>query len=669
MISETNAVRAGDFLTISRDELDRARERISQPQWQVAAGALRNKAEALLAADRRLPACDAAWYDADPGRPFTETYPQWHAYNDPAAALAEDVGVLLRAGRVFDDDRYLERARQWALHLAWHHKFHVEHYDAGMDYARLVLGFVEAYTVLHDRFSEAEHAQYRRQLEAVGEAIWRGTEQWLSDPVLTPMAYNNHLIFHHKGTLMLGLVLGRSEWVDAALDGVRGFGEMLVGSTVDDGLCYESSTHYHFATHGALVAVAEVVRHCPALGRDLYRQRYADGRNLKQMFDAPLGLLLPNGELPPVGDCYAHRRPLWVSHDGLYEIGFAVYGDPRYAWLLGQAGARSSAEALLVGRDALEPAEAPLGRSRVWAEHGYALLASRCGRGYWDGSPVVAFLAGDASGVHHHNDTLSLQVFAGGRLWAEDIESRAVEPHGFSAHIQKAFNRTMLAHNTVVIDEQDQQKLDAALPVVMFRDLPNCRSVTMADDLGRVAPGVRMRRHVAVTPDYCLDVFEAAGDAEHTCDWLVHPRSGGATDVDAAWHEVSLPDREPYSVLSDVQATDVDAAGVDLRWSQGDAQCLVSISAGQGATLYRGLWPELSDASTGRREMFMLRVRCCRARFVALYQAAEAGRRWRVTSSAWVDNGEWIEVQVTVTDGNATRSHVFRSAERRTPAG
>jgi Heparinase II/III-like protein len=669
MISETYAVRAGDFLTISRDELDRARERVAQPQWQAAAGALRDKAEALLAADRQMPACDCGWYDADPGRPFAETYTQWHTYNDPAATLAVDVGVLLRAGRVFDDERYLDRARTWALHLAWHHRFHVEHYDAGMDYAKLVPGFVEAYTVLHDRFNEAEHAQYLRQLEAVGEAICRCREQWLSDPILTPMAYNNHLIFHHKGTLMLGLVLGRSEWVEGALDGTRGFGEMVVGATVDDGLCYESSTHYHFATHGALVAVAEVVRHCPALGRDLYRQTYADGRNLKQMFDAPLGLLLPNGELPPVGDCYANRQPLWAGHDGLYEIGFAVYGDPRYAWLLGQVGSRGSVPALLVGRDELEPAEAPLGRSRVWAEHGYALLTSRCGRGYWDGAGVVAFLAGDASGVHHHNDSLSLQVFAGGQLWTEDIESHAVEQHGFSARIQKAFNRTMLAHNTVVIDEQDQQKLDAALPVTMFRDLPNCRSVTMADDVGRVAPGVRMRRHVAVTPDYCLDVFEACGDGEYTCDWLVHPRADGPAEGGAAWHEAALPDREPYSVLSDVQATDVDAEGVALAWSQGDARCLVSVSAAQAATLYRGRWPELSDASTGHREMFMLRVRSCRARFVALYQAAGPDRRWRVTSREWVDNGEWIEVQVTVTDGDAVRSHIFRSADRRAPAG
>jgi hypothetical protein len=665
--------RPGESPYLSGEEIDRARRRLDNPYWKPAADGLLGAARELVARERPLPAFDSSWYDADPHRDYGDTYVQWHDYVRPAMNLMRDAATVIRAGLVFREDAFLERAAEWALHVADHLGFHVQHHDAGLCYSPVGESMAEAWCLLQDRLTEDERERLRQAMERCGAAILQCTRHWLAD--LSHMPYNNHFGAHRRGTLCLGLALGRQDWVDQALNGTRGFGELLVGATLDDGLCYESSTTYHFASLGSLVQMAEMVRHRPDLGRDLYRESFANGRCLKQMLDAPLRLLLPDGEMPPWGDCYAGRAPLWSRSAGTYEKAYAVYGDAAYAWLLEKAGVRDTQEALFYGVDRLGPAEAPQVRSRLWIEHGYALLTGCDAADYWLSQAPTAVLTGDRSGIHHHYDALSLQVAAGGLLWTEDVESRAVQAHAFSAPVQAAFNRTMLAHNLVVVDEQDQRRLLRPLSVVEFKDLPGCCTVAMADHEGAIAPGVRMMRTVAVTPAYCLDVFQVASDSDHRYDWLAHPRAAGPVACPAQWTDAALPDRTPYSILRNAVSAPADAGRVELEWAQDGRGFLLALwvldASGQPlpAELTRAEWPVIGDWSGGGRELFMCRVRGARADFVALYQLRGEGRTWRIAAARRVFNGEADEVHVALTDGQETRLHLLRARTDTRAAG
>jgi len=651
----------GPSLTLSEDECRRARRRITEPRWAPAAGALRSAADKRLAEPQALPAGDTSWYDADPDRDYGRTYRAFHDYAMPFMRLAWDVELLIRAARVFEHPPYAETALKWMDHLVDHFGFHVRHHDCGLVFAKIVGGFAEAYRAFAATLSADRDARWRAQLTAAGEGIRDSREHWRT--VLARMPYNNHLAHHQAALLKLGLVLGRDDWIDTALNGRGSFAYLLPGCITDDGLCYESSTGYHFATLGGLMETADLVRHHPRLGRDLYHETFGNGRCLKQMFDAPLGLMLPNGELPALGDCYANRAPLW-NRANAYEIGYAVYGDPRYAWLLERGARRDSAAALLYGADDLGTPAAPAARSRVWIEHAYALLTSRDGGDDWDadaGGPTVAVLTGDVSGVHHHRDSLSLQVFADGRLWTEDVESRALATNGFSDPIQEAFNRTAWAHNTVVVDEQDQGRTPRPLGIIEWRDLPGWKAVAMADPDGRLAPGVRMIRAVAVTDAYCLDVFQLAADAEHTYDWLVHPRADGPAECDLPWTPIALAGRPAYDCLSDPAAAPMGAEGVSLTWSQDGRTFRTDVSAGRPGEVIRATWPTVGDGTGDRREMFMVRVRGARVEFAALYQPVRPGRTWHIKSCRRHFSGEFDEVRVDVTDGTDTHEHVFKA--------
>jgi len=650
---------------ISAEELERARRRIGQPQWQGAAEHLRRRADDVIADKQPLPTFDSSWYDACPERSYAETYTQWHSYILPATRLGHRIRAMVRAGLVFGDQECFKRARGWLVHLAGALKFHVRHHDSAMEYGRCGDPMAEAYAVLRGRMTGDEREIVQRALTECGAAIWEGTRHWLAN--LAHMPYNNHFAAHRRSLLCIGLVLGRQDWIDDALEGPRNFGELLVGATLDDGLCYESSTLYHYATLGGLMQIAELVRHAPHLGRDLYREVFANGRNLKQMLDAPLGLLLPTGELPALGDCYAHRQPLWCRAASTYELAYAVYGDPRYAWLIQRAEQRVSETALLFGVDELGEAQSPEIRSRVWVEHGYALVTAGEADDYWEGKGTVAVLTGDRSGVHNHRDTLSLQVALGGRLWTDDAESAAVEAHGFSAPIQRAFNRTALAHNLVMVDGEDQNRTDRTLPIVAFQETPSCVSTSMVDREGMLAEGVQMMRTVAVTAGYCLDVFQVSSEQEHQYNWLLHPRSDQHIEWPVTTSPVQLPDAAPYSALREAAGASVPDGSLGLSWEQQGRRAMLHLMAmdaenrGLPAELICAQWPTRSDWSEGGREMFALRVHASRAVFVALYRLADPTGQWRVSSARRMFNGQSDELRIDVSCEEETRSHVLEA--------
>ena len=153
--------------------------------------------------------------------------------------------------------------------------------------------------------------------------------------------------------------------------------------------------------------------------------------------------------------------------------------------------------------------------------------------------------------------------------------------------------------------------------------------------------------------------MQVVSDGEHTYDWLVHPRSDGAVEHGVAMVAASLPDRAPYSVLSDVTAGSVGGEGVCLTWSQGEAAVRVDVRAGGPCELIRGRWPTRSDGSCGGREMFMVRVRGGSVAFAALYQLGGRAARWRVGGVERVQSGLDDEMHVAVTDGLETRRYVF----------
>ncbi|MBN2451297.1 MAG: heparinase II/III family protein [Lentisphaeria bacterium] len=180
---------------------------------------------------------------------------------------------------------------------------------------------------------------------------------------------------------------------------------------------------------------------------------------------------------------------------------------------------------------ALRPAPpAPMSSHLHWGM-GHAVLG--CGRQDTGTQTHLHFSGGYG---HQHADTLNLVLFGKGRELLSDI--------GYTHTVMAAYSRHSLAHNLVVVDEQDQRTGGVDPPadgyLVVCARLGAEVQYVEAGGEGAYPGRVRVyRRAVALVaaPNgeaYALDLFRVAGGSRH--DWVLH----GSADADMSL-DTSLP--------------------------------------------------------------------------------------------------------------------------------
>jgi hypothetical protein len=258
----------------------------------------------------------------------------------------------------------------------------------------------------------------------------------------------NHYMADLMGLLFLGVLFpGAPE-----ADGWREFaaGEIVrenAAQTCADGVDYEASTSYHrLMTEMALMALLLSGRTGSADAG--FRSR------VRLMVDYAAHYLKPDGRAPQIGDNDDGRFQVLGGHEGdrrdhraLLAVAACVFDDPALVKL---AGDQWEEAFWLCGGEALETLEARAAGSRVVATGavfpvgGVAVLRHDDLYAVIDAGPVG--LAGQ--GGHSHNDTLSVEIQAGG----EDL---IVDPGtgGYTADLAERDRfRSTAAHNTVRVD-------------------------------------------------------------------------------------------------------------------------------------------------------------------------------------------------------------------------
>ena len=465
---------------------------------------------------------DEGWWQSAKAKTWDNIYPEVfentflapNKYAKPAVALAT---AWLLTGK----DAYAEKATALVMNLVAY-SFQAEHYDVGMNYAIWGVEVLQAYDALGPRMSADQRSAVNAFMTRLAAAVAKNDAYWMANNV--GGGINNHLAWHKAMLGLLGLFYDRPEYVEYCLNGRRGLVSLLEDGLIDDGLWCESSLVYQFAAIAPMVVLADCQQR---VGQrpGLHEIVGANGRTLKQSCDAMFHVLAPNGMIPPIGDAYGSRAKLWDNP--LYEYAWGLWRDPRYAWLLARSR-EPSVRCLFVPPPSEKAAPPPI-RSILLPEHGYAFLRSDTDERYWSPDAWCAFLTYDRSNVHANADKLSLMLFGQDRMLLADVEGKATVPHAFSSRIQRELNRGGLSQNTVMIDGRDQVCGPRILRLIEYRDLPDEKRVTAADEEGLLYEGVRQMRTVAMTADYVLDVFQVQCRTERQIDWIAHALSEKAT--------------------------------------------------------------------------------------------------------------------------------------------
>ena len=504
------------FLCATPERLAEAKHKIARGFAPAVAAFREVERLASDAQEVTLPDFDHTWFAGTSMEDWAAIYPQ--VYRDtwatPNLLAAPCLGAALHYS-LAGNTNSLAAARRSLHHFCQNYAFDIEHYDAGMNYAGWGMPLLYAYDVLHDHLTPSERNELDAFFAAWNRAITMSDKQWIEHQF--GGAYNNHYAWHKQAMGTYGLHVGRADFVHEAIWGPMGFADLYSHALTDDGLWFESSTGYHFVANVATMPFAQSLRYA-GWPEDLFTMRFDKGMGVPDLYSAMLGMLLPDGEPPSVGDCYG--RPVQLPAVQ-YEYAYASTPDPGYAWVLGRSERHHSGLGVLAGlfvaKELADQSE-PQVVSRLWREHGYALLVHPGANGYFSQDSAACFATYGYSGIHGNADKLSFQLYADGVHWLVDAEASSTG-HSFSSDVQRELNRTTVPHNLIAIDSTAQRGLQENLRVAAFA--PDEGRLTLVDE-GALYPGVHQERTLLLEASRLADTYRVTGYEAHTYDYQLH---------------------------------------------------------------------------------------------------------------------------------------------------
>ncbi|GAB5494406.1 MAG: hypothetical protein Phog2KO_46210 [Phototrophicaceae bacterium] len=324
---------------------------------------------------------------------------------------------------------------------------------------------------------------------------------------------------HHNYTAWLLATLGciaftldDADLIARVITGEGGFEAHISAAILSDNIERESTPYYH----NFVVLAYEILALAANPKYDLYAVTGTSGQSIAGMWEAFSRLALPDGTIIEANDGSYWQDSIYDLEIGeVYETAFAQTSNLTYAWLLDKAYQRRGVPrhgwtALLFANAELTY-DTPQLEARILTDSGFALLHNDT----W--SISVPF--GDYAGEHSHLDRMSLNIYpfsldAGTPLYG--IEER------------KTWYKQTLAHNTMVVDAQSQDKGSA--------DCVRFSNEQMTLQSSSLYEGVILERDIQLG-DVISDVFTAKSDEVHQYDLLFHS--------DSEWH---IGDAVPQSL-------------------------------------------------------------------------------------------------------------------------
>lgn len=445
------------------------------------------------------------------------------------------------------------------------------------------------------------------------DLLIEGTYLLLADPRI-----NNKTASNRRGVGIAGIAVGDPLRVRFGLEGFRHF---LDNWFLFDGATSESSC-YGYMTLSGIFPMGDALHGYSDPTGFIYRgQRldrfdvYRDPR-YQAVFHAFYHSLLPDLSYPVLADehCGGGMGTRWA------EVMFDRYRDPSYLAVLqrrynGRVAEHGDEYALFhrpADADVSTPAHVKL-RSTFFPgwKVGY-LRAGRSGKGH-----TLVLSASDWGG-HHHRDGLSLVYHADGQECLSDLGYLWDMPN-------KSMTVRTFAHNTVVVDEQDQIAGGRIGRAHLFDDSGWAKVIGASSNAYGQCSEYRRTCVMVDNADagsYVVDFFRVAGGKLH--DYVLHgPNESTST------HVATTPAEGPMYDLREVKRLQTDGPWA-AAWAMADGLVFtVHAAPAPAETAYMGTgWGQRSHREApGATLPYVVRRRAGQPRsaFVTVMEAAGHG--------------------------------------------
>jgi len=333
---------------------------------------------------------------------------------------------------------------------------------------------------------------------------------------------NNHLLIEAKALVMLGLLF--AEFKDAKKwrqHGLKIFFKQIIKQVCNDGVHGERAMHYH------RIITGEVLELLVLFENNNIEAPLDVIKIFNKMVEFELWTTKPNGRIPLLGDSALEDTHLRFS---------AIRGGPPFLKrkdLKSISPLPDESEIWLLGKKRIQEyynftSEPTMLNSRSFPDGGYFVM-----RGGQD--PQSLYLVFDCGPFgyyltpnHGHADALSFEMHACG-------QTMLVDPGYYSAHLGqdwRNFFRGTRAHNTIVVDNQDQSFLldtrrvyhPAQVELHEWISNEHFDFVDGSHNGYRHLPQpIKHRRQIFfVKPEYWIVIDVLTGSGKHICDLYYH---------------------------------------------------------------------------------------------------------------------------------------------------
>lgn len=349
----------------------------------------------------------------------------------------------------------------------------------------------------------------------------------------------------------VGRLIGRDDWVEMGLRHPRGGLAALLqdGLREDihgkpDGFWFEGTMFYHFYSLCPLVTLWELfTKNTGAAEQGALAGRFAT------LFDAPVAVADNQLRLPTLGDLGAPKVMNLSLYKHIYEYAAGQISPETYSSLLARIYAdgapRNSLTALAYGPDTFPEETVTQHYSTLLGGHGIAVL-----RGQHNGEDFqVLFKVGPHGTGHDHPDKLHISLTARGHCLAADLGTC-----GYAVKKLHGYYRSTFAHNTLLVNENSQQKVSRAHLDFQPNSTPHAYALGRLDD---AYAGVQLKRELFFEPPYLvvsdlcsahparnsnsLETASGTSETEHRYSWVFHAYGSMSAHADSEIARLNMP--------------------------------------------------------------------------------------------------------------------------------
>jgi hypothetical protein len=452
---------------------------------------------------------------------------------------------------------------------------------------------------------------------------------------------NNKSVGNRTAAAMVGLVVGHPQLVRFGLDG---FTKAVDEWFLPDGGTPESPSYAMMALHGisdmpwAMRGYGDPAGYRDATGKrldhiDLFHGAY------ERAWNAIVDGLQGDLTFVPYADTYAGRRidSAWV------ELLAAAYPQrPQYLALLkelcGADLSDANASVALYRREPeLEKRSCP-----PFALPDVCLPDLRIGqmRTGDNGRESLLVLSASRWGNHHHLDSLNLYYWKQGHELLGDLGYLWDNP-------MKQMTTRTLAHNTVIIDEQDQRTTDRGGEVRFFKISLHVKAMRASSNAYGQAKQYQRTSAIIDHGDgrnYVVDFFSVEGGRTH--DYVFH----GPTPDFKCSHQSLPPSPASLYDLTNIRGITASAP-ISLVWKLDEKTEFMATSLDAQQTIYLGDgWGQRDpfNADLGRTLPYIIRRQTGDGphRFVSLFESHPPGRALiKTATQALLDGAVLVTVE------------------------